>query len=426
MTRKEEEAKAAARTEARMTERIHEIVESTVGRQVDSVSLHPNSNKTQVYTVTLVTGEKAKRTPKQTQHGTQPLPADTTTAILRFTDTGSDLNDEVQVQNEVAVLSLARDAFNGLDRRLVPRVYGWQAVNTRTRRGRPGWILQECMPGVPLSGDILEKMDTRQKESIIKDIAQAVHALQTFRLPESVVGYGGLNFGDDGQIVCGPTAIHGATRACMTYRELYHEYLQTQSKRMDRCDVVQGWGAKGTGLRGRIDRFIVDKFQELLDGSTERNPRPVLVHGDLNLTNLLYDPATFRVTAVLDWSFGHVASVCDEFFYSFPELGHLVMGQDSPDPEGRKCLLGQKDADKSTSEVFRLTNSAFVEAGVTRPADLMPGIATLAELYWFIQNLSPGIFYMKRIREKMSKNRLQATKRGVHLQLEAVLAQFGY
>ena len=49
---------------------------------------------------------------------------------------------------------------------------------------------------------------------------------------------------------------------------------------------------------------LADRAQDLLDGLT----RTCFVHSDFNPKNLLVDPATLAVTAVLDWEFAHSGS----------------------------------------------------------------------------------------------------------------------
>lgn len=153
--------------------------------------------------------------------GTDPLPVDAIQVVIRFTDAGDCLNGAVQVQNEVAALVLMRNAFSSLDAPVAPRVYGWRPVDIKA--GSPGWILEEHMPGVPLDDDIFRELHSAAKQSIVSDIATIFRLIQQYELPASVVGYGGLDFADDGKIITGPTAIHGATKACTTYYELYNE-----------------------------------------------------------------------------------------------------------------------------------------------------------------------------------------------------------
>ncbi|CAK7236616.1 hypothetical protein SBRCBS47491_009699 [Sporothrix bragantina] len=432
--------------------RIHDILQSEFGRQVESISLQQGSNNTQVYTTVLspipangtshatayeMRNTRSTRSSKikhKLKPGTEELPVDTTTVILRFTNPGSDLNDAVQVQNEVAMYTLARKAFEPLDNPITPRIYGWQAVDVEA--GLPGWILQEKMSGESLGDGVFAKLDRATKESIVADIARIFRLLQQFRLPDSVVGYGGLNFDDDGQVVIGPTAIHAALKGCATYHKLYNEYLQTQLRRMDECDIIQGWKDE-PALRARIDTFVERGFPSLLERAADSSPRPVIVHGDFNIENLLYDPGTNRITALLDWSFSHIASLSDEYFYSFAALSHIVTHGDLPLPENtvRKALLEglaavsdkeKKECPMADWQLIEMTDAAFAVAGVVRPVDQMPNIDILADLYWFLQNVSQPMFFMPRLRAKMGPGRLKVAKFHTKNTLEQILKRRGY
>lgn len=63
-----------------------------------------------------------------------------------------------------------------------------------------------------------------------------------------------------------------------------------------RLGPLPGW----TPLLGPLLE-VADHAQQLLEGASRR----CLVHSDLNPKNLLLDPATLEVTAVLDWEFAH-------------------------------------------------------------------------------------------------------------------------
>lgn len=56
-------------------------------------------------------------------------------------------------------------------------------------------------------------------------------------------------------------------------------------------------------------------------------------------------------------------------------------------------------------------DDAFARAGVQRPVDLMPGIEPLSELYWFVQNVSPGAFFLPRFRAKMTAERIAGMRK---------------
>lgn len=60
-------------------------------------------------------------------------------------------------------------------------------------------------------------------------------------------------------------------------------------------------------------REVAEEAQALLD----EDARTCLVHSDLNPKNLLVDPATLRITALVDWEFAHSGS-------PYADLGNLL------------------------------------------------------------------------------------------------------
>lgn len=186
---------------------------------------------------------------------------------------------------------------------------------------------------------------------------------------------------------------------------------------MDQCKVVKGW--KDTDLRARIDEFVTNGFKPLIERISEPQLRRTLVHGDfgksdsaqcrsvslyllnvLDIHNILYDPETNDITAVLDFQFSHVASAGDEYFYSLDRIQGLVS---PPVQSGSKMLLREyllhgfeedaaehEDEDMVDWKVAVMRDEAFRLANVLRPVDMQPNMDPLSELYWFIQNISPA------------------------------------
>lgn len=64
---------------------------------------------------------------------------------------------------------------------------------------------------------------------------------------------------------------------------------------------------------------VAEEAQDLLDGVR----RACLVHSDLNPKNVLVDPATLEVTAVLDWEFAHAG-------HPWTDVGNLVRFERQP------------------------------------------------------------------------------------------------
>jgi len=152
--------------------------------------------------------------------------------------------------------------------------------------------------------------------------------------------------------------------------------------------------------------------------------------------NLLFDPATNQLTAVVDYDFSHVASQGDEFFYSLAQAGHIVtteaQGLDDPDSLVlRRCLLTtgftpEAVAGKPNShvdwELAAMMDEALAEVGALRPLDI-EGMEELSTLYWFFQDVSPPIFFLKGLRAKINTDKVRAqTQR----HLDAYLSKWGY
>ncbi len=80
-----------------------------------------------------------------------------------------------------------------------------------------------------------------------------------------------------------------------------------------------GWS--GEDVAG-LER-VADRAQDLLD----LDRRHCLVHSDLNPKNILVDPDTLAVTALLDWEFAHAGS-------PWSDLGNLLRNDRDPDFSG--------------------------------------------------------------------------------------------
>lgn len=77
----------------------------------------------------------------------------------------------------------------------------------------------------------------------------------------------------------------------------------------------------GDWSQGELDglRAVARDAQDRLDGAG----RACLVHGDLNPRNLLVDPGTLAVTAVLDWEYAHAG-------HPWTDLGNLLRFERHP------------------------------------------------------------------------------------------------
>ena len=203
--------------------------------------------------------------------GTHIIPQGLDTFILRLPNPTSGYNNEIRVENEVAALSIARDALNAKFPGLVPRVFDWESA----RHGQ-GWILQEYMAGCPLLADF-GHMSDEVKACILGQMADVLTTLQQYELPATVRDFGGLDFGPSGEYISGPLSILHAG-PFTKYGDLVKATVQSKLTKADADSQVEGWRANG--IRFRLDKFIAEGFYGIMK---EMGAFPkVLVHADFS------------------------------------------------------------------------------------------------------------------------------------------------
>lgn len=157
-----------------------------------------------------------------------------------------------------------------------------------------------------------------------------------------------------------------------------------------------------------------------------------------DIPNLLFDKESKRITALLDYDFASVASQGDEYFYSFSSLGGLVPPpsitcKDAEDMKVLRQSLLQgfaADAASKTSEWVNwklavMFNEELAKAGAERPQDIA-GIGQLSAVYWFIQDISPPFFFLKKWRVRKTPEQVESIRKRTQGQLEAYLANWGF
>ena len=177
------------------------------------------------------------------------------------------------MENEVAALSIARDALQAKFPGLVPRVFGWGSA----RYGQ-GWILQEHMAGDPLLDDF-GQMSDENKAFILKQMADILTSLQQHQLPTTIRYYGGLDFGPSREYVSAPISILDAG-PFITYEDLVKATIQSKLVKADTDPQVKGWRANN--VRARLDKFIEEGLHAVIEnmGSFPK----VLVHADFSMS----------------------------------------------------------------------------------------------------------------------------------------------
>jgi hypothetical protein len=169
--------------------------------------------------------------------------------------------------------------------------------------------------------------------------------------------------------------------------------------------------------------------------------------------NMLFDPTTNTITALVDFEFSHIAGPADELFYSFSEFCGLMkpvwvntedniklrqfqIGEaelplpDAPAPPTGPSTSSQESLstgeppqgesnkeEKSTEEpkppkvdwsLAAKWDAALLAAKAIRPRDL-DGIAGLSVLYWFLQEICSPFMLMPRVLAQLSEE--QKTKK---------------
>jgi hypothetical protein len=182
------------------------------------------------------------------------------------------LPDHNRVENEVGMMLLFRRALaNHHLGHLVPDIYGWGSAE-----GGQGWILQEFKQGLQLDR-IFETASDQLKQSILTQMADIVHAMQTFEVPHTVTEYGGVSFSPTGEIVSGPMTTL-SREPFQTYAQLYKVFFEQQLTASDKSPVLKGW--QEDGLRARLMRFCAEKLPGMT--SAFDNSTKTIVHSDLS------------------------------------------------------------------------------------------------------------------------------------------------
>jgi aminoglycoside phosphotransferase (APT) family kinase protein len=74
-----------------------------------------------------------------------------------------------------------------------------------------------------------------------------------------------------------------------------------------------GYGSKVLRATGEMLARIQDlDIADLMDGEKTETPHRTLVHGDYGPNNLLIDPTTWKVVAILDWEWWHLGDPVED------------------------------------------------------------------------------------------------------------------
>jgi hypothetical protein len=179
-----------------------------------------------------------------------------------------------RVENEVAIISLASAALADFVPHIVPSVYGWGSAAAESSQG---WTIQEFMPGTTLS-ESFGDMSLEKKRQMFAQMAKILKWLQDYKLPESITGFGGVTFDDDGRVISAAMPTVGAG-PWSSYEASFQTRLQLALQKADANPHIKGWRANG--IRERLDAFlesgVVAQFKTL-----ESKEDRVIIHADFS------------------------------------------------------------------------------------------------------------------------------------------------
>ncbi|KAK0391961.1 hypothetical protein NLU13_1459 [Sarocladium strictum] len=340
---------------------------------------------------------------------TSPIPAGTSRLIFRLPRENVSLEDSVRVKNEVAFLALARDAMSVLGRPLVPDVYDWEddAVADSSHAGKGRWIVQEWKQGETLNPDKFRTFAPESRDHVLGQMARVVKCLQDFKLPEGARSFGGLTFDAEGKL--------GNTKSSIpcggpfsTYAQFVEGMCRWQLAASERSPHLNGW-RDFPELRQRLDDF----FEKGLNGL-------------VGFSNLLFDPETFDLTAVLDFDFSHVGAAVSEFLFSFLDIEGLLPGSVQPMGRSRQWILNgfPKRVDSAT-RVPKAWDAALADADALKPSTI-EGAGHVADIWWFSQALCEAYWFMDRFMAKQTPEGLVTLKTRSARELGKYLELWGF
>ena len=190
------------------------------------------------------------------------------------------MNNTNRVENEVAAISLARQALaESKYRHIVPDVYTWGS----TAAGQ-GFTMQQYLPGT-MPDRAFKNLSLDDKSVVFGQMAEILALFQAFEVPETINKFGGLKFDESGNVVSGQMSIYKGEPSA-TYKEFIRAIFRVKLDEADENPVIQGWTEKG--VRTRLDNFLDVRLGEILKdyGDVEK----VFIHSDFSEFLLLYAP----------------------------------------------------------------------------------------------------------------------------------------
>ena len=204
------------------------------------------------------------------QYGIHKLDPSVNRIVVRISNPGAMLDEEVRVENEVAAITLMHRALASSPYNSVPKVFAWETSSS----GGSGWIVEEFMEGEKLSQHFPD-FSIDKKARILDQVAELFGKIQAFD-PE-VDGFGGLSFDANGRVVAGRSSLW-SVGPFSNYADWYQGIFDKQLQLVATTPLLDGWSEGG--LKERLHNFGTSGGLRSLLRPFE-NMRSTLVHGDI-------------------------------------------------------------------------------------------------------------------------------------------------
>lgn len=250
---------------------------SSFNISIEDITTLPRCNNNFIHFVTFAPVLSNSIT-MSTLPGTSTIASGTTKAVFRVGNPAATFNNAVKVENTVAMMQCMRQALS--PRAIIPQVYAW------SKTGAPsgtGWILEQHMPGINIE-DNFHNMPLKSQRHVLSQIAGVLKSVHDFKLPSAASNFGGLAFGNKGEIINGPFVVEPYDGPYADMKSYYEGMLRGQLAEADRSRVANGW--RDTDLRTRLDRFASEGLESVLSKVLVEDVRPGLIIGDVGMATL--------------------------------------------------------------------------------------------------------------------------------------------
>ncbi|KFZ05787.1 hypothetical protein V501_08022 [Pseudogymnoascus sp. VKM F-4519 (FW-2642)] len=333
------------------------------------------------------------------QPGCVLIPDDTKELIFRLANPDAEgMIRTTRIENEVATIALTSAALAGFVPQIVPFV----------------------------------AMELEKKQDIFAQMVKILKALQDYELPASIIGFGGVTFDDHGYIVSTAMTSVGAG-PWTAYEASFKDRLAVTLRKADANPYIKEWRANS--VRERLDTFVERGLPiqfEHLDSKQDR----VIIHADFTANNILFDPKSNRITALIDYDFSYISHPSYEFLRSFDGAGGQFRGWSTDEASDAIALRHAKlhgfpsplpptTKDGVKWDVVKAWEDELEKLDVKRPRN-MRGIDKIADVDTVLRSILPWRVSNSDILRLQSDEVIITYRNDNEAQLSGLLSRLGF